>query len=457
MLDSSFKRLAGFPILAVGISMVSFVLIKIGRDTVFFAERELQHLPLAYLWIALASIPAAMIHLKALDRWGDHTTRSGLLVAAVATLLILVPFVDVQYSRAMMVLFVLAPVLFAAIFASVWLLAGELLEGADRETTRWAYARIGASSMLGGILGGLCAKVISLFLAPRFLVLLGAVILLLVSFIVSAAHRRLETHNPAADPSQLEKGKREREAGEAFAEARTDSSRERPEIPGIPTEHGPGPDPLLGTASLIRSHYILALIAISALASLAALFIDFQFYAIVTIAGKTDAQFFGTFYMALNAATLVLQLTVAPWIQSRYGIAGALMVLPVTLLGGAGTVLLSTTVLSRSLLKVTESGVKASIHRSIWEQVFLPISSKKRGSAKIIVDGISARASEGIGALVLYLWLSGSDAADKLNLSWISWVILGSVILWVLLNRHLAIHGCSDIKQLDYMLRLPDS
>ena len=184
MLNSDFKRLAGFPILAVGISMVSFILIKIGRDAVFFAERDLEHLPLAYLWIALASIPAAMIHLKALDRWGDHTTRSGLLVAAVATLLILVPFVDVQYSRAMMVLFVLAPVLFAAIFASVWLLAGELLEGADRETTRWAYARIGASSMLGGVLGGLIAKVISLFLAPRFLILLGAAILLLVSFIV---------------------------------------------------------------------------------------------------------------------------------------------------------------------------------------------------------------------------------------------------------------------------------
>ena len=89
---------------------------------------------------------------------GDHTTRSGLLVAAVATLLILVPFVDVQYSRAMMVLFVLAPVLFAAIFPSVWLLAGELLEGADRETTRWAYARIGASSMLAGILGGIVRK-----------------------------------------------------------------------------------------------------------------------------------------------------------------------------------------------------------------------------------------------------------------------------------------------------------
>ena len=49
--------------------MVSFILIKIGRDAVFFAERDLEHLPLAYLWISVAAIPAAMIHLKALDRW----------------------------------------------------------------------------------------------------------------------------------------------------------------------------------------------------------------------------------------------------------------------------------------------------------------------------------------------------------------------------------------------------
>ncbi len=86
--------------------------------------------------------------------------------------------------------------------------------------------------------------------------------------------------------------------------------------------------------------------------------------------------------------------------------------------------MLSTTVLSRAILRVTEGGVKASIHRSIWEQVFLPIGQQTRDMAKVIVDGLFARMSEGVAALGLYIWLSRIPVLDAdVDLSWISWMI----------------------------------
>ena len=108
------------------------------------------------------------------------------------------------------------------------------------------------------------------------------------------------------------------------------------------------------TLGLMKEPYVLGLIGISALGALAALYIDFQFYAIATLSGHANAQFFAGFYTLLNLAALVLQLLAAPWIQTRYGVGGALLVLPIALLGGAaGVVMVSTTILSRSILKVT--------------------------------------------------------------------------------------------------------
>ncbi len=135
------------------------------------------------------------------------------------------------------------------------------------------------------------------------------------------------------------------------------------------------------------------------------------------------------------------------------------MVLPIALLGGAaGLVMVSTTILSRSILKVAEGGLKASIHRSIWEQVFLPLGGKRREMAKVMVDGLFARVSEGMAAVGLYIWLSRIQSLEAdLDLSWISWVIFAAVLLWVVLTRYLAKQGGAKIDELDPVIRLPDS
>jgi ATP/ADP translocase len=120
--------------------------------------------------------------------------------------------------------------------------------------------------------------------------------------------------------------------------------------------------------------------------------------------------------------------------------------------------MVSPTVFGRAILKVTEGGLKSSIHRAIWEQVFLPLGSVRREMAKVMVDGLFARIAEGMAAVALYIWLSRLPSLDiGLDLSWISWIIVAAVLLWIVLTRYLAQRGCSEIDERDSVIRLPDS
>lgn len=402
-------------------------MIKTGRDAVFFQEGGLRKLPIVYIWIAVAAIPAAIFHLRALDRWGARKTRTSIFFVTALLFLPFIPFIDVGHPKALTLFFIFVPPIFAAVFAGAWLLASDLLEGADGALLRKVYTRIGAASMVGGISGGFLSKLLSLIVEPRYLVAGGASVLIGTGLLVAHAHK--------VNPVEMLTRKPDRTAGNKAAR-----------------------EPLGSTQTiLIRQRYTLVLIGISALATIAALYIDFQFYATATITGNSNAQFFANFYIVLNLVSLVIQLVVAPRLQARLGVIGALLLLPTALLGGAGLFSFWSIVQGRTVLKVLEGGLKSSIHRSMWEQVYLPINRKFRDMAKMIVDGAVQRMAEGLGSVALLIWLRKNELPlEQLDYSWITWVIVAAIILWILLTRALGALGCSDVTPTEPFIRLPD-
>jgi hypothetical protein len=95
---------------------------------------------------------------------------------------------------------------------------------------------------------------------------------------------------------------------------------------------------------------------ISTLAALAAMYVEFQFYASAFAAGKIGPQFFATYHSALALVALLLQLVVAPRLQVGRGLTPALLALPAGILGGAGLVILTTTAFTQSVFRVLENG-----------------------------------------------------------------------------------------------------
>jgi ATP/ADP translocase len=156
---------------------------------------------------------------------------------------------------------------------------------------------------------------------------------------------------------------------------------------------------------------------------------------------KGNTNFFANFYILLNFSSLLLQLFATPRIQDKLGLRGGLMILPIALIGGASFATAAATALSRSVLRVTEGGLRSSVHRSIWEQAFIPVESGERSQVKIVVDGIAARIAEAFGAVAILLWLKEMAPEGiismPLDTRWISWFTLVTVVIWLLITQRL--------------------
>jgi hypothetical protein len=400
------------PALIVGLLTLAFILAKTGRDALFFQGRGLLQLPGAYVNIGLGSLPLALIFVKVMKVWGARPARVGVTLLAAAGMAAFVPFLDPGADTLLLAFFIFVPALFGIVFASAWLLATDMFEGIPKSEAAESFSKIGASSLAGGMIGGLIAKTLAPYVEPKWLVLLGALVALVVVGLIVHTHERFPT-NLAANTDKGFKN--------------------------------------VGFGVTFSKKYARSLLLISMLGALAGLLIDFQFYAAATgaqMGARGNANFFANFYILLNLGSLLLQLFATPRIQDRIGLRGGLMILPLGLIGGATFVTAAATALSRSVLRITEGGLRSSVHRSLWEQAFIPVDSAERSFVKLVVDGIGARIGEIIAAVAVLIWLSRVAPAGKismpLRLDWMAWVTLATVGLWLLLTQKLRIQAKQD-------------
>jgi ATP/ADP translocase len=390
--------------LALGLATLAFIVAKTGRDALFFqGSGGLLQLPLIYINIGGASLPLALLFVKAMKVWGARPARIGVLVLAACVMAATAPFLRPGDNTPMLAMFMFIPAIFGLLFASLWLLASDLFERTDKRDAARAFSKIGAATLAGGMTGGLLSKGLAPHIDPKWLILLAALVIFGVAALVLHIQRRF--------PSNVQAKKQSGKAG------------------------------IVGAVS---NKYALTLLFISMSGALAGLLIDFQFYAAAASArmgAEGNANFFANFYILLNFSSLILQIFLTPRIQDKVGVRGGLMVLPFALVGGAAFASAAATAFSRSVLRVTEGGLRSSVHRSIWEQAFIPVDSSDRSTVKLIVDGIAARLAEAIGALAILLWLKQVVPGGKLDMPldtrWMSWVILATVAAWLIITRKL--------------------
>jgi ATP/ADP translocase len=396
-----------YPALAIGLTTAAFIIAKTGRDALFFQDSGgLLQLPLIYINIGVASLPLAIIFVKAMKIWGARPARLGVLTFAAAVMALTAPFLEPGDNKLLLAMFMFIPAIFGLLFASLWLLASDIFEKTEKHEAARAFSKIGAATLAGGMTGGLISKGLAPYFDAKWLILSAAVVIFGVVALVRHIHSRF--------PSNVV--------------AKKDDGKTKP-----------------GFLAPLRNNYALTLLLISMTGALSGLLIDFQFYAAAASASmgsKGNANFFANFYILLNFSSLLLQLFATPRIQEKIGLRGGLMVLPFALIGGATFATAAATAFSRSVLRVTEGGLRSSVHRSIWEQAFIAVDSTMRSTVKIAVDGVAARVAEAIGALVILLWLKQvvPDGIIKMPLDtrWMSWVLLVAVVTWLLITQKLS-------------------
>jgi len=388
----------------------SFVLIKTSRDALYFQRSGLFDLPKAYIGIAALSVPFAVATLWLMKTLGPRRARVVAPLLMAVALSVSGCFVRPGGGLFMTVFFMVIPLAFGVLFSLTWLLAADLLDGIEQARLAKPYAIIGACSIIGGILGGTVAKLLSMRVMPRTLLWVGAGMLAASALVMFAAQSRFPPH---AIIAATKKGAYSRSA----------------------------------VSAVFKHPYAAVLLVVAMSASLTGIFVEFQFYlaaASTQQTGQQSANFFANFYLILNAGALVVQLWLMPRLQKGLGVHGSLLIMPVALLGGAAVLMTNTSLLMRSGLKVTEGGLKASIHRANWEQAFLPVGRAQRTAAKLIIDGAAARLAEGLAAIALYVWLVtvvGEGSLVGRSTGWITWSIAGTAGAWLGLSWWLRRHA----------------
>ena len=183
------------PALALGLTTFAFIVAKTGRDALFFqGSGGLLQLPLIYINIGAASLPLALIFVKAMKVWGARPARIGVMTLAASVMAMAAPFLKPGDNTAMLAMFMFIPAIFGLLFASLWLLASDLFEKIDRSIAARAFSKIGAATLCGGMIGGLISKALAPYLEPKWLILLGAVVIFAATGLVLHIHHGFPTN-----------------------------------------------------------------------------------------------------------------------------------------------------------------------------------------------------------------------------------------------------------------------
>ncbi|HUS31169.1 MAG TPA: cyclic nucleotide-binding domain-containing protein, partial [Kofleriaceae bacterium] len=138
--------------------------------------------------------------------------------------------------------------------------------------------------------------------------------------------------------------------------------------------------------------------------------IDFQFKSIANAAYAGDrvgmVRFFGLLYVVTAAAALVIQLLFTRKILARFGVAGALLLLPVTLGLGAIALLLAPSLFTATASKAADTTFRSSVDSSGQQLLYLPAPPAERSRRKRRIDMLIKPGTEGSVGVALLAYKS---------------------------------------------------
>ncbi len=370
---------------------------KTVRQATFVDSVGATQLPWVYLLVALASYPAAWLYTRLSETMSRR--RLVLMTFGVVAVSLVVFWWLFQYPAVWIpvAFYVWISVAIALTMSQLWLLSSEVF---DARQAKRLFGFLGGGALLGGIAGGLMARLTAQLTTTRDSLLAAAVVLVGVTALI---------------PLLELAGDRE------------------PRRPAAPPE---------GRLSLLkRSGHLQLVAAVMLLTIIVSQIVDLQFNWAVersTSGLENRTEFFGNFFSLMGVAALLFQLFFTTRIHRLLGVGFALRVLPTSLTAGTLALLITGTlfpaglVVAALVLKIAESGIRYSLDDSTRELLFLPLPRRDRLNAKTLVDVVVKRGAKGVAALLLLPvtlgWLTPLQAG---------WLSLAIIAIWFVVTSKL--------------------
>jgi len=351
--------------------LVAHGLLETARDALFLARLGPHLLAAAYLVMA----GAALFAVFAVRRWGRVRHPRTMLVGFLALATVGTAVLAVTITRAPVLVFVLyvwTGFVATLVVPSFWVAIDRSLRVTEAKRV---FGVIGAGGVLGAMVGSAIAGVLGGILSPYDLVAAGAVALALATATAAVLVPRTEVNEIAPKRSR--------------ADALTRSSR----------------------------RYIRILLVLGLVSTIVLTLGDLTFKRVVAerFPARELASAFGAIYTGLNAVGLAIQLVVTPRLLARWGVGGALTVLPLLLVTSAAGFVATGALIAVLALKLGDGSLRHSLHRVGSEILYLPVPSVIRDGWKLVADAIGQRGGQALAALIVFASASNTRGLAALT------------------------------------------
>jgi ATP/ADP translocase/HEAT repeat protein len=376
--------LAFYLVLAVS----TFISGRIQRDSLFLTAFSKEDLAFMYISVAvMVPVPALLF-----SRVADRFRRDKLLIFSLATTIICMgamrALLLLEARWVYILLYNFVEVYGTFLILQFWTFAGDLFS--SREAKR-LFPIISAGSVVAGIVCGLFVGGVVKVMGTANLLFLQMLLLACGAVIIrGVGHRERARLRDIA----------------ALGAVRNTKSRK-----------GKGHKAVSAASNVFQSKHLKIVAGMTVATFVTVPLIDYQFKVLVkehftamTAAGAvvdTDAisAFMGMFSAATGIIAAVMQLGLTGRILERFGVVFALLLLPLTLLGGLFAMLVGvgTAFACAVFTKGAENSFRYSITDATMQVLYTPVPSQARGRAKTFIDGVIKPMAGGLagGAMVL--------------------------------------------------------
>src|SRR5262249_50193563 len=291
--------------------------------------------------------------------------------------------------------------LFGDLWSTVWVTTfwAFLNEISTTEQSERLYGFIGTGGLLGGVAGSaLVAGTVRTYSStPLILMCLGFTVLILIftEWIDRVVRRPHATMAFREQPLRLEK------------------------VSPLSA--------LDGARLVLKSRYLLSIVAILALYEFCSQILDFQFSSVLAKAlagGRNTQAYLGHVYLATNLVAFTSQLVLTTLLVKRSGPGAGLIILPAAMSLSSGAFWLTPSLLMGSLLIISDNGLNYSINQTSREMLFVPTSSDTQYKARAFTNMFVQRLAKGTATLF-------SAAFIVIGVRWLSPVTMSIAVFWI--------------------------
>ncbi len=349
--------------------------LETARDALFLETLPAERLALVYLALAVIGLVVRAYNLRFIRRVGRRNAVVFTLVVAAfgTTLLHFQPITPTSVFA----IYLWSGLLATVMVVQFWLLVGQLFTVAQGKRL---FGPIAAGGVLGATVGGVTGAAVLHTLealgtgrataddpaGARVLLLVAAIFFLATAVALTTIETEEDDVLPDSGTADPQRPSGALEAGERSYVWRI------------------GLLIALSTATVLTTDYL------------------FKLTAKATIPAAELGQFFAGFYAVLNGIALVVQLLVARHLLQRLGVAAALALLPLLLVGGGLTVVLvGGGIVAVLATKGFDGALRHSVNRVSTELLYLPLSTELRNRSKSLLESVVLRTTQAVTATAL--------------------------------------------------------